>query len=69
MYEARGDPTAGTISRFDSKTFAKIAKNILSGCQNVSTEAVALTTRDWQLLLTCSSIVIYSYSHFFLIFE
>ncbi len=43
--------------RFDSKTFAKIAKSILNGKENVSTDSGKLTHRDWHLLLSLATIV------------
>ncbi len=48
------------LARYDSKTFARITKNILIGNQNVSTEALEMNSRDWQLLLSTAAITKYA---------
>jgi hypothetical protein len=45
--------------RYDSRQFARIAKSMLAGNQNVSIENLKLTSRDWQLLLATSHIKVF----------
>lgn len=47
-------------SKFDSKSFAKITSSIQKGAQeNVNTENIHLSQRDWQLLLSCATTVVF----------
>jgi hypothetical protein len=56
LKETKVSESDTAASKFDSKTFAKISKSMLSGRENVSAEK-KLTHRDWQLLLSVASVI------------